>query len=80
MLQKNLKKLKKLIIKKSKKFKTKIELFMDLHKTNRFTRLDMMIIDSVTKGMPLENLYKTLLLTEESYNRTVAEIIKKLTI
>ena len=74
----NLQKLKKIICKKGKVFKTKIELFASLHKTGLYNRLELMIIDSVVKDMALENLHNTLLLTEESYDKVVKTIIKKL--
>jgi hypothetical protein len=78
-MHKNLEKLNKIINKKSKGFKTQIELFASLHQTGLFSRLELMIVDSIVKGMPLDNLNKTLLLTENSYIKIIDSIINKLT-
>lgn len=79
MQHQNLEKLKEIVNKKSKGFKNPIELFAYLRQTNQFSRLDLMIIDSAYKGMPLNTLHNTLLLTEATYDRIVVDIINKLT-
>lgn len=79
MQPQNLIKLKEVVNKKSKGFKNPIELFASLRQTMKFSRLELMIIDSTIKGMPLDSLHNTLLLTETSYDRIVLEIIDKLT-
>lgn len=51
-----------------------ILIFKKLKKYN-LSRIELMIVDSAIKDMPLENLYKTLLISESDYN----EMIKNLT-
>jgi hypothetical protein len=62
---------------KSKKFKAPAEFFISL-KNSSFTRLELMIIDSALKKMPLDNLHKTLLLPEQRFYVLIEDIIKKL--
>ena len=57
--------------------KSVIEFFLFLKKQS-YTRLEMMIIDSVIKKMPLENLHNTLLLTQSDYTELIKSLTKKL--
>ena len=80
MLNKNLlNKFKKATLDKSKAFKSPVEFFLKLRDKD-FSRLELMILDSAIKNMPLERLYNTLLLSEESYYKIIEELTKKLTI
>ncbi len=78
MNQENLhKKLIEAVKDKYKKFKTPIEFFIRL-KDFSFTRLEIMIIDSVVKGIPMDNLHNTLLLPKEKYLEIIDNLSNKL--
>jgi hypothetical protein len=72
-----IKKLKKTTESKLKKFKSNIEFFLFL-RDKSFTRLELMILDSVVKKMPLENLPHTLLLLDDIYYKILESITNKL--
>jgi len=61
----------------SKKSKNLIELFTQLA-TQGFTRLELMIIDSTIKNIPLETLYITLLLSQNKYYNTLQNLTTKI--
>jgi len=61
----------------SKKSKNLIELFTQLA-TQGFTRLELMIIDSTIKNIPLETLYITLLLFQNTYYNTLQNLTTKI--
>ena len=77
--EKLINKFKDSVVNKSKNYKSPLDFFMKL-RGDQFNRLELMIMDSTLKNMPLENLYKTLLLTEEKYIEILQEIINKLSI
>lgn len=76
--EKQLSKLQKTVESKLKKFKTQIDFFLYL-RDKSFTRLELMILDSAVKKMPLKNLPRTLLLLDDTYYKIVDSIIDKLT-
>jgi hypothetical protein len=45
-----------------------------------FSRLELMILDSAIKKMPMSNLYNTLLLLEDTYLKIIDNLIEKLNI
>lgn len=76
MNQSKLNNLIKLVEEKSKGMKP-LDFFMNL-RDNDFSRLELMILDSAIKKMPMQNLYNTLLLPEEHYYKIIDLIIEKL--
>jgi len=66
-----------LVKEKSIGYKSPIDFFIKL-RTQNYSRLELMIIDSAIKKMLLENLHNTLLLTEEKYNIILDKISDKL--
>ena len=77
MKNKTLQKFKEAVIKKNKEFKTSIEFFIYLRELN-CSRVELMIVDSAIKNMPMENLVNTLLLTQEIYLKIIYNIKNKL--
>lgn len=57
--------------------KTVIEL-MTILRDESFSKIELMIIDSVIKKMPLENLWNTLILNKDEYLYIIEDIIIKL--
>jgi len=76
--EKQIIKLQKIVESKLKKFKTQIDFFIYL-RDQSFTRLELMILDSAVKKMPMKNLPKTLLLLDDMYYKIVEDITNKLT-
>lgn len=73
------KELLKQIKKKHKKFNSSTEFFMKVRP--RLSRIELMILDSAYKNMPLDNLHKTLILKQNRYLemiQNVTQIIKDL--
>jgi hypothetical protein len=70
-------KLVELVELKSKGFRSPVEFFMRLRQED-FSRLELMILDSAIKKMPMENLYNILLLPKNNYNRLIDNLIEKL--
>jgi hypothetical protein len=62
---------------KSKNCKSTVDFFMLLRKKD-FSRLEVMIIDSAIKKMPMENLYKTLLLPKDNYIKILYNLLEKI--
>ena len=61
----------------SKKFKNPLDMFA-LLTSYCYSRLELMIIDSSYKNMPLETLYNTLLLPKDSYIKMLQNLTSKL--
>jgi hypothetical protein len=59
--------------------KSPVEFFFKLRDED-FSRLELMILDSAIKKMPMKNLYNTLLLPESNYLEIIDKIIDKLTL
>lgn len=59
--------------------KSPIDFFLKLREGD-FSRLELMILDSAVKKMPMENLYNTLLLPKSTYQKIVSDLIDKLTL
>lgn len=57
--------------------KSPIDFFLKLREGD-FSRLELMILDSAVKKMPMENLYNTLLLPKSTYQKIVIDLIDKL--
>ena len=56
-----------------------IDFFIQLSDKD-FSRLELMILDSAIKKMPMSNLYNTLLLLENTYLKIIDNLIEKLNI
>ena len=56
---------KKTVEEKRKNYSSPLQMILDVR--SRLTRIELMILDSAIKNMPLENLHKTLLLKQEIY-------------
>jgi hypothetical protein len=65
------------IEKASKNFESLIKFFLYL-KEQGYSRIDLMIIDSALKKMPLDRLDHTLILERSFYIETVKDLTKKL--
>lgn len=63
---------------KSRGFKSPVDFFNKLREYD-YSRLELMIIDSAIKKMPMGRLHNTLLLSEEKFLTMVENIIEKLT-
>jgi len=59
------------------KFKSNIALFIEL-KRHPFSRIDLMILDSILKGMPLTNLHNTLLLPKDNFDLIIKDLDLKI--
>ena len=58
-------------------YKDTYDLFKAL-KSNGFSKLELMVMDSAVKGMPLENLDKTLLIIPDEYDKLIEEATSKM--
>jgi len=54
-----------------------LAVFRKLQQYN-LSKVELMIIDSAIKGMPLENLYETLILSADGYNTILQNLTFKL--